>query len=115
LVPQECSPSLCGSSTQPTESTLSNNLVQEITMTGPEIAKAIRYLERARSDEKMNRMKQYDEEVYYPALRALIGQCPHEPMNHWRRNGIGWSWLECKFCGHTLDKGSTEVHGGILD
>ena len=83
-------------------------------MTGPEIAKAIRDLEHARSDERAKRMRQYDCEVHNPAMLALIEQCPHEPMSYWRRNGIGWSWLECKFCGHTLEKGPTDEHGGVL-
>ena len=83
-------------------------------MEGLEISKALFNLSKARSDEMRKRMKDYDETTYYPAMMALIDQCPHESKDYWQRNGVGWSWQECKWCGHQMKKAPTEEVGGEM-
>ena len=83
-------------------------------MTGEEVHRALDTLDHDYHKTRRKMMEEYDKSVYYPARKALIEQCPHEALAHWWRNGIGWSWLECKFCGHRLDQGETETHGGRL-
>lgn len=82
-------------------------------MTGPEIKKALWDLFKARSDEKMRLIQHYDETVYRPAVGALVEQCPHDEVTPWLRNGIGWSWKQCRWCGKRMESAPTDEVGGI--
>lgn len=83
-------------------------------MKGEEARLALLNLQRARSDRQMELMKDYDQEYYRPAILNIMKECEHESEGIWRRNGIGWSWTECRWCGHRLEEGPTEEHGGVL-
>ena len=83
-------------------------------MTGPEIAKALKELEWESRRRRQELLKDYHEKEYYPQIHALQDQCPHEPLDHWHRNGLGHSWQSCRFCGKTLAEAPTEEVGGRL-
>lgn len=84
-------------------------------MTGNEIKSALIKLQQARSDHQRDLMRDYDAELYYPACKALRDQCPHESKGYWQRNGVGWSWQECKFCGTRMREDDTDTVGGVLE
>jgi hypothetical protein len=57
--------------------------------------------ERRKKTEEL--MKQYDEEVYFPALKQLQEDCikiygEHEKTKYYN-NGLGWEWWYCGRCG----------------
>lgn len=51
-------------------------------------------------------MADYNENVYYPAMRELIKEC--EKSGHvkgnFHDNGWGWCWFYCSQCGVPFDK-----------
>jgi hypothetical protein len=72
-------------------------------MTGAGIRQVLFDLLIERTNESRRRMESYDREVYDPAVKTLQEQCQHEPGS-WNGNGLGWSWLVCKWCGITMEE-----------
>ena len=73
-------------------------------MTGHEIRKKMRDLEFQRTRELQERMRSFDEEVYYPAIKKIRSECPHEDDNEWRDNGLGFFWTQCRWCGQRMQQ-----------
>lgn len=73
-------------------------------------------LQMARDAEQYARMREYDQTVYYPELADLRRECRaagHGPVTH-ERNGFGWAWTQCTYCGSRVDQWSEleEDEGG---
>ena len=64
-------------------------------------------------------MGQYDQEVYWPALKALYQRCVDEYGEHskgrWYENGLGWGWYYCDRCGVSHSKEKQYSLSGDLD
>ena len=67
-----------------------------------------RELERDRRKKNAELMKEYDQAVYYPALKHLREECFKEGHrgHNFHDNGLGWTWFYCAKCGGRFD-----VHG----
>jgi hypothetical protein len=65
-----------------------------------------RLLEKQRRDKMSELMAEYDQNVYYPAMRDLRKEC--EAQGHvsgkYHDNGLGWCWFWCSQCGAAFDK-----------
>lgn len=63
-------------------------------------------IEKARREKMQEVMKDYDRDVYYPALKAIRAKCKEEGHGafRWDNNGIGWSFRICLSCGATVEK-----------
>ena len=83
-------------------------------MTGDEVVMALREIEREDYKRREELIKDYREKEYWPKIKAIKDQCPHEPENGWKRNGVGWSWRECRFCGTRMESAPTDEVGGEL-
>lgn len=63
-------------------------------------------IDRARMKKNKELMEEYDRDVYYPAMAALIKEC-NEGEGHsggnYHDNGFGWSWFYCSKCGGRYD------------
>ena len=68
-----------------------------------EIWKESHRLMNERAKKMQELMKQYDTEVYYPALKQLTERCEqngHDGGNgKFESNGFGWIWQRCNQCG----------------
>lgn len=89
-------------------------LIRAVTMTGDEVKMALRKLDHEDYARREELLHDYRENEYYPKIKAIKDQCPHESEGHWRRNGIGWSWKECRFCGTRMESAPTDEVGGEL-
>lgn len=71
-----------------------------------EIWKRILKVRTDRNDEMRRRIEDYDNDVFYPAIRALQAECAtigHKPGGS-QSNGFGWSWTECQSCGARVEQ-----------
>ena len=59
--------------------------------------------ERARREKIHDAMKDYDDDVYYPAMRALRDECANSGDGHkWEFSclgPLGDPWFHCNLCG----------------
>jgi hypothetical protein len=63
-------------------------------------------LQRERHQMMKSLMQEYDNNVYHPAMQALMAECAvqgHSGGNY-HENGLGWSWFYCSKCGAAYDK-----------
>lgn len=67
-----------------------------------------RELERDRRKKNQELMEEYDQTVYYPALKQLRQECFKEGHrgHNFHDNGLGWTWFYCAKCG-----GRYNIHG----
>jgi len=82
-------------------------------MTEESIWRRNRRLEKQRSDRMQELMAEYDETVYYPALKALQEECEakgHTP-GRFHDNGLGWCWTWCHSCGAAYNKEKYDIGG----
>lgn len=75
-----------------------------------------RAIDMAREDEQRERMREYDQTVYNPALAVLRAECAAAGHGQARieRNGLGWAWTQCTSCGGRVEQWSEleEDEGG---
>lgn len=83
-------------------------------MTGDDVIKALREIEREDHKRREELLKDYRENEYWPKIKAIQDLCPHEAEQHWHRNGVGWSWKECRFCRTRMESAPTDEVGGEL-
>ena len=60
---------------------------------------------KARREKMSAAMQEYDEQVYRPAMAALVKDCAaigHKKGRYWS-NGLGWHWWHCEYCGTRMD------------
>ena len=63
-------------------------------------------LEKARGEFQQAAMRDYNKDLFYPAMKALREECAakgHCPGSKWHDNGIGWRWRYCNQCADRLD------------
>ena len=74
-------------------------------------------IKKARSKELRRRMEQYDNEVFYPAIKEVQAECAasgHGPSEvKW--NGLGYNWRECLHCGARIETWSDNDCEGLGD
>ena len=60
-------------------------------------------MERARREKMHDAIKDYDEDVYYPAIKALRDECAKSGDGHkWEFSSLGPlgdPWFSCNLCG----------------
>ncbi|WP_338924643.1 hypothetical protein V0M98_34050 (plasmid) [Pseudomonas silesiensis] len=63
-------------------------------------------VEKARRDKMSELMRDYDETVFYPALKAVKAECADvgHGSKHNHDNGLGWNFITCLDCGAMLEK-----------
>lgn len=63
-------------------------------------------LDRQRREKIQAAIKEYDREIYYPALRLIVEKCAATGGHRggkFHNNGLGWSWFYCSICGTRYD------------
>ena len=64
-------------------------------------------IRQARIDKMREAMKEYDKEIYYPALKALREGCGASEKGHdknvYNDNGIGYETWSCSKCGAVVE------------
>lgn len=82
-----------------------------MTTSNTSIWEEARAIEKARRDRMSELMREYDLNVYNPAIKAVQERCIAEHGGHiktkWHDNGLGWYWWYCGRCGATHNKGRT--------
>lgn len=61
-------------------------------------------LDLARREYSMDAMKEYDNNYYYPAIRALAEECEQDGGHDWMfydLNPVGYPIFTCNVCGTT--------------
>ena len=75
-------------------------------MSDDSIWKRYHKIQKERQVKTTELMEEYDENVYFPALKALQKEC--ETLGHVRgkyhNNGLGWHWFWCNRCGAAFNK-----------
>lgn len=71
-----------------------------------EIRSKRREVERARTEFVRAATKDYDSEVFYPALDAIKDECGQggHGSQYSHNNGLGWVFMHCSSCGAMLEK-----------
>ncbi len=74
-----------------------------------------RNIQKAKREKVQEVMSEYDKTVYRPALKSLQEKC--ELLGHkegiWESNGLGWEWVNCRYCHKTLKKQQYKIEGEI--
>lgn len=62
--------------------------------------------DKERREKMTEAMKEYDQNIYWPARRQLIEDCEKEGhvRGNFYDNGLGWTWFWCGKCGTSFDK-----------
>ena len=70
-------------------------------MNQEELAKRVREVMKNRMKFQKETMRDYDAQVYFPALNKLRGSCSglDHRKGQYHRNGLGWAWWYCSICG----------------
>lgn len=71
-----------------------------------EVSKAVREAMKDRMKFQKEAMREYDADVYFPAMNVLRSRCAelgHKKGNY-HRNGLGCAWWYCSICGVAFDK-----------
>lgn len=75
-------------------------------MSTREIRTKLRAAERARREKQSELMKEYDENVYRPAIQAIQEECAK--LGHaaatFHDNGLGWKFYDCSACRANIKK-----------
>lgn len=62
-------------------------------------------IDKARRQKMHDAMEEYDQTIYYPAMKLLQERCA--AIGHkkgvFHDNGLGWSWWYCNQCGSRMD------------
>ena len=71
-----------------------------------EIRRKRRDVERARTEFVRAATKDYDSQVFYPALEAIKNECGKigHGSQYSHNNGLGWIFMHCSSCGAMLEK-----------
>jgi len=63
-------------------------------------------IDKTRREKMREVMDEYDDTVYYPALKQLREDCEKDGGHKggtFHNNGLGWSWYYCGRCGGRYD------------
>ena len=93
--------------------------MSQLSSTQPSVSDERWQIEKDRMKKQQELLLQYDQEVYYPAKKALYERCLKENGSHsqgtWHENGLGWGWWYCSRCGVSHSKEKLYSLSGDLD
>ena len=75
-----------------------------------EIRRKLTKVRKDRAEEMMRVMKDYDENVFNPAIKAVQDECAAlgHGRTEFRSNGVGWNWNKCCDCDARVEEWSDE-------